>query len=201
VSRKAEKTKRAIRSFRYKHLDGFIFIHINKTGGSSIEKALKIPLEHQTAREKIEEIGLKKWNRKLTFAVVRNPWDKVVSHYYYRVKTNQTGLRDNPIDFKDWVKRTYGKKDAVYYDKPKMFMPQTDWITDNKNNIVVDEVIRFENIEDEFSRVLDKINKKVRLPHMKKSGRDDYWLYYDDDTAEIVRKWFYSDIETFGYNF
>jgi len=38
-------------------MDGFLFIHINKTGGSSIEQALKIPQEHATAAEKIAELG------------------------------------------------------------------------------------------------------------------------------------------------
>jgi len=75
------KASRIIQSIKYRHFDRFVFIHINKTGGSSIEKALNIPLEHKTALEKISEIGHINWTMKHSFTVIRNPWDKVVSHY------------------------------------------------------------------------------------------------------------------------
>ncbi|PHS71719.1 MAG: hypothetical protein COB22_06860 [Cycloclasticus sp.] len=186
---------------KHSYLDEFVFIHINKTGGSSIEKALNIPFEHKTALEKSAEIGQKNWNRKLTFTVVRNPWDKVVSHYHYRVKTNQTDLQDNPIEFKEWVKRAYGNQDAFYYDIPKMFMPQTNWISDKNGNFMIDEIIRFENLEREFNEVVKMIGKKVSLPHIKNSNRGNFREYYDEETIEIVQKWFESDIERFDYQF
>jgi hypothetical protein len=96
----------------------FIFIHINKTGGTSIAKATGIPHKnHLHVKEVIAEIGEQKFKKSLVFAVVRNPWDKVVSHYNYRIKTNQTTMGDTPISFKDWVKQTYGEpKNPLYYD-------------------------------------------------------------------------------------
>lgn len=195
------RIKSVMRSMKHRHLDRFVFVHINKTGGSSVEKALKIPFEHKTALEIIEEIGRKNWDRKLTFTVIRNPWDKVVSHYHYRVKTNQTNLRDNPIEFKEWVERTYGNQDVHYYDDPKMFMPQMNWITDKNGNILVDEIIHFENLDDEFNEVLEKLGKNTTLPHVKSSNRGNYREYFDEETIEIVRSWFERDIERFGYQF
>jgi hypothetical protein len=195
------RTKSVIKLVKYRHFDRFVFIHINKTGGSSIEKALNIPFEHKTAIEKIEEIGKNKWERKFTFTVVRNPWDKVVSHYHYRVKTNQTRLRDNPVEFKEWVKRAYGEQDPFFYDKPKMFMPQVNWITDKDGNVLVNEIIHFENLESEFNRLLKRLNRKTGLPHVKNSNRSDYPEYYDEVTIEIVRSWFKKDIEMFSYQF
>ena len=192
---------RGIHFLKYHNFDRFIFIHINKTGGSSIEKALNIPSDHKTALEKAEEIGHKAWNKKFTFTVIRNPWDKVVSQYYYRLKTNQTDLQKNSIGFREWVIRAYGDQDVHYYDIPKMFMPQIDWITDENGNILVDEIIRFENLESEFNDVLEKLGKNVILPHVKKSNRGNYREYYDAGTIEIVRNWFQRDIERFGYQF
>ena len=183
------------------HSKEFIFIHINKTGGSSIEQALNLPLDHRTALEKIAEVGRDSWDRLLTFTVVRNPWDKVASHYHYRVETNQTGLGDQHIDFNAWVKRTYGVKDQYYYDKPRMFMPQIDWIADEYGRILVDEIIRFENLKSEFDRVLQKLGISATLPHVKKSDRGNYWEYYDSEAIDIVHKWFERDIELFGYQF
>lgn len=201
MRKKVSKIKRKLHSMRHAWFDKFIFIHINKTGGSSIEKALNIPFEHRTALEKIREIGRSRWDRKWTFAFVRNPWDKVVSHYYHRVKTNQTGLGDQHIDFKEWVKRAYGNKDAAYYDKPKMFMPQTDWIADEDGQIIVDDILRFENLEADFRKVLEKLERSASLRHAKKSDRGNYGQYHDAEAAELVRSWFARDIERFGYQF
>ena len=195
------KAKRTILSMKYRHLDQFVFIHINKTGGSSVEKAFNIPFEHKTALEKIEEIGRDRWEKRLTFTIIRNPWDKVVSHYHYRVKTNQTDLQDKPIEFREWVRLTYGNQDDFYYDNPKMFMPQTDWIVDENGKILVDEIIHFENLNIEINELLEKLGRNTTLPHVKKSNRGNYREYYDQETLEIVGNWFERDIERFDYQF
>lgn len=181
--------------------DGVIMIHVNKTGGSSIGKAFGMPLEHKTALEKIAQLGQKKWDNCFSFAVVRNPWDKVVSHYHYRVQTNQTGLADAEINFKQWVKLCYEQQDPAYYDKPKMFQPQIDWISDQQGNILVNYICKFENLNADFSTLCKTIGKSVELPHIKTSKRGNYSEYYDEETREIVRKWFKKDIDLFDYEF
>lgn len=201
MNKTLRKVKGVIRSLKQRHLDNFVFIHINKTGGSSVEKALKLPFAHRTALEKIEEMGREAWDRKLTFTVVRNPWDKVVSHYHYRVKTNKTDLRDKPIEFREWVKLAYGDRDPLYCDPPRMFMPQLDWITDENGKVLVDEIIRLENIDSEFDALLKKLGRTATLPHVKKSNRGSYKDYYDEETIEIVRSCFEKDIERFGYDY
>ena len=201
MGRKLNQFKKRLRWTRHAWFDSYIFVHINKTAGSSIEKALNIPLEHKTAQEKIREIGRERWDKKWTFTFVRNPWDRVVSHYHHRVKTNQTGLGDKHIDFIEWVKRAYGSRDVTYYDKPKMFMPQTNWITDKEGKVVVDDIMRFENLENDFHKMLKKLGKSGTLPHVRKSDRGNFRQYYDPETIEIVRNWFERDIEMFGYQF
>ena len=194
-------TSRNVLSFRNRYLDKFIFIHINKTGGSSVEKALNLSLEHKTVLEKIEEVGKEQWSRRYTFTVVRNPWDKVVSHYHYRLLRNRTDLATNPISFKEWVHLTYGAQDSFYYDAPKLFMPQVDWLCDRDGKIVVDFICRFENLNSDFANVCARLNLNVSLPHVKASNRGHYTDYYDEETSEIVKAWFKKDIETFGYVF
>lgn len=201
INRVISGDKVTSRWLKHRYLDNFIFVHINKTGGSSVARALNIPFEHKTALEKIEEMGCRKWERCLTFTVIRNPWDKVVSHYHYRVKTNQTALQTAPIPFNEWVQHAYGQQDPLYYDQPKMFMPQTDWIADKNGRILVDEIIHFENLDDEFNKLMQKLGKHARLPHLNKSRHGDYREYYDEATAEIVRNWFKKDIINFRYEF
>jgi len=44
-----KKIRLYVHSIKHNIIDDFVFIHINKAGGSSIEKALAIPFEHKTA--------------------------------------------------------------------------------------------------------------------------------------------------------
>lgn len=184
-----------------KYLSKVIFVHINKTGGSSIERALGLPFQHRTARQIRADLGDKRWNQRFSFAFVRNPWDKVASHYRYRVRTNQTGLGDNTIPFTEWVKRAYGDHDATYYDHAMMFMPQLDWITDETGTVIVDFVGRFERLHEDFELVCRQIGRNAELPHVKSSGVYDYREMYDEDAREVVARCFSPDIHRFGYSF
>ena len=80
-------------------------------------------------------------------------------------------------------------------------MPQIEWITDQKGTIIVDEIVRFENLEREFNNVLKRLGEKATLQHLNKSNRGNYRDYYDEEAIEIVHKWFEQDIERFEYQF
>lgn len=184
------------------------FVHINKTGGSSIENALGIKFQHKTASEQISEIGLEAWKSRFTFSFVRNPWDRVVSHYHWRVKTNQTGLGLSPIPFNDWVKFSYGENNPKYYDKPKMFMPQIKWITEdnstNRAKIAVNFIGRFEKLHTDFGTICSMLSLKTQpdLPHLKPSNRtQDYTQYYNTRSRDIIGEWFAKDVLIFDYKF
>ena len=62
-----------------------IFVHINKTGGSSVEHAFGVypDDQHNTAKEYIKELSSRKWSTHFTFSFVRNPWDRIVSWYLW----------------------------------------------------------------------------------------------------------------------
>jgi chondroitin 4-sulfotransferase 11 len=181
----------------------FIFIHINKTAGTSIGKAIGLSLkDHLTAREVIARIGMDKWGTAYKFTLVRNPWDKVVSHYEYRRKKNKTEIASRNIPFSEWVRMTYGEnKDTFYYNNPRSFQPQVEWLKDNEGNISIDFIGKFESINKDFHQIKTIIGLDAELPHLNASERVDYLSYYDDETRDVVARWFREDIEVFGYNF
>lgn len=189
------------RQYQEKYLQDFIFIHINKTAGSSIEKALGMRFLHMTAREKLEELGPDRWKERFSFTIVRNPWDKVVSHYHYRLKTNKTGLGEHHISFQEWVHLAYRRQDPRFHNPPKMFLPQWEWICDEKGECLVDFVGRFESLGHDFAKICRRLNRQATLPHLKKSNRGHYRDYYDDNTRDIVAQWFREDIHRFNYAF
>jgi hypothetical protein len=185
--------------FQSRFLHDFVFIHINKTGGTSIEKALGAKFDHRTALEKRAAIGERAWARKFTFTVVRNPWDKVVSHYHYRVQTQQAGFAGTPPPFPEWVRRAYGERDPRFHDQPLMFLPQMDWIADGEDRVLVEFVGRFERLEQDFQHICQRLGRQASLPHLKPSRHGHYRDYYDDEARGIVAERFARDIRALGY--
>lgn len=181
----------------------FIFIHINKTGGTSVANAIGLPMKsHLQVKEVLSIIGNEKFKNAFVFSIVRNPWDKVVSQYKYKVKTNQMNMGDNHISFKEWVKCTYGNdKNPYYYNTPKMFATHSEWLKDNNGKIRVDKILRFKSLNEDYKEVADILGIQNELPHLNATKKEPYTKYYDSKTAEIVRNWFKEDIERFNFKF
>jgi hypothetical protein len=181
----------------------YVFIHINRTGSTKIARMLGMPTnQYLTVQEIIDNVGKEKWENAFKFVFIRNPFSKVVSQYNYRFRINQTNLKVKQIPFKEWVKKTYGKeKDLIYYDKPKMFMPQVNWLKNYMNELDVDYIGRFERIHTDFNIICSMLGVYKKLPYMKNGSRADYLKFYDEETLEIVYDWFQEDFDTFRYRF
>ena len=181
----------------------YIFIHINKTAGTSIGSAIGIPVkDHLTAKEVIQKIGKQDWNSAYKFTLVRNPWDKAVSLYEYRRKKNKTQIRSKDISFEKWITMTHSRnQDPSLYDNPKSFQPQIDWLKDDEGKMTVDFVGRFESLQGDFSRITKAIGISAELPHLNASSRNNYQDYYSNNTRKIIATWYQEDIDYFGYTF
>jgi hypothetical protein len=179
----------------------FVFIHINKTAGTSIGERLGIRRQsHFTVKEALAGIGLEKWKRAYTFSVVRNPWDKVLSQYRYRVAVNKDGLGEGRLSFTEWVERVYGDPiDLVYHNEPRVFMCQSDWLKTDEGKIDLDFIARFENLSADFRTIAGVLGVEPTLPVRNARPAADYHAWYDARAAERVARWFQEDIERFGY--
>ena len=182
----------------------FIFIHINKTAGSSVVDALGVPLEHRTAQEKIDQLGREIWDNRLTFAVIRNPYDRAVSHYLHRRRTVRGGLSpESEVTFTEWLTDVHIKRDPEIRNHERMFIPQYYWIHDKASGeCLVDSILRFEELSTGFAQICSQLGRHdAVLPHHKRSSRSRYQDYYDDAAREIVAKAYELDISTFGYTY
>ena len=90
---------------------------------------------------------------------------------------------------------------------------QLSWLTDKDGKLAVDFIGRFENINEDFRTILNKINDIHPITEQEPSGNwhlpwrnsasrgHDYKWYYNDETVERVREHYRTDIEEFGYEY
>ena len=185
------------------HEHKFVFIHIPKTGGSSIESIFMdglgethdYPGKHSILKKKSKD-GF------FTFAFVRNPYDKILSHYTFFAKKTKMGLADyyDGGSFPGFVHYYCAQQRQGW--KRNDFLPQFDYLTLTGKTCDVDYVGRFENMQNDFNEICDRIGiKRQELPHKNKTNHKHYTEYYDDETREIVSEKYAKDIEYFGYGF
>jgi hypothetical protein len=178
------------------------FVHINKTGGTSVAKAFGLqPKCHLTLREMRPKLSEERWSRAVKCAFVRNPWDRAVSHYEYRIQTNQTDMAKRRPTFDEWLRRVYVDRDPQYYDQRKMFQSQSDWLRDEQGDVALDFIGRFEDFGQEFDKLAAQLGVSAELPHLNRTKRDAYHRYYSPESVDIITRSFAEDIERFGYSF
>jgi len=188
------------------HKHKFIFVHIPKTGGRSIEKALanygiddivrrhgngKLKNPHFTINKYLDtyiDFDLKSY---FWFTTIRNPYERFVSEYFYSKRQKKT-----VSSFKEWV--IFDEIEQTSY--PLHSASQLSFTSSERRQI--DYTIRFENLQQDFNFVCDKIGiPRQQLPHENKTKHKHYTEYYDDETREIVAQKYAKDIEYFGYEF
>jgi len=181
----------------------FLFFHNTKVLTRSIARnALKnriICYKHKPIlhAEKMEECTLKVLNRLFKFSFVRNPWDRTVSAYFYLSQEHPELLPREYFSFKEFIKTDFKKRGTMINDH---FQHQYQK-TYNDGHQIVDFIGRFENVEEDWKYVASKIDAESVLPHIGASAHDDYRIYYDDESIEIVRNIYKKDIDLFGYEF
>lgn len=91
-----------------------------------------------------------------SFSVVRNPYDRFVSAFEYaRTVTNEIDINTN---FDEYIKKMQGYSSSFYSYVPIFFMPQYKFIT-IKNIILVDDLLRFENLDEDWEKLAKKLNE------------------------------------------
>lgn len=192
----------------------FLFVHIPKTAGNSIQSILRDYSEDEIValrgeQDGIERFGLRNPNYKVRkhstlaeyrmalgeeqfgplykFACVRNPWDRMVSYYF---RPTRDLMSWNRKEFKKMILNAFSVVDYLRLAEEE----------DPFRN--VDYVMRFETLADDFRHVCAALDiPAAPLPQYNRSSREHYAKYYDDELRELVRKRFAPEIERFGYTF
>ena len=197
----------------------YLFVHIQKTGGTSISEAL---MQHagatfvSPAHLPLHALEFSS-QRPFVFAVVRNPWNRLVSWYEmmkrkkihndfskYLLEPSSNG---SAVSFSEFIRRTaivkeqclpesiYSNVDAlklkqsIGYLKSLSFN-QLDYLTDKDGKNSYDGLIRFEDLASDFCRVLKPFHPNIRSAWLMRLNTNPTYKNYRDyfiNTAD--RRW------------
>lgn len=139
------------------------------------------------------KVGDDIWRRYFKFTIVRNPWDYMVSRYWWN-KTKEIDPESySHADFERFVNEI----EPAFLNERFYFMPSGE--------PAADYYLRYENLQHDYRAVCNKIGLTVSpLPRTKTKTRKlkkHYSLYYNDHTREIVGDLCNKEITHFNYEF
>ncbi|MEM1161851.1 MAG: hypothetical protein AAGJ28_13035 [Pseudomonadota bacterium] len=177
----------------------FAFVHINKCGGSSVEIALGLQKMHLTAAEQRATVGAEQWDNAYTFALVRNPFARVASIYYYRVKTDQGGLADRHLSINAWVEQVWGSPTDTSGDESILLRPAWDWVSQDGRALVT-ETPKLEDVEAEWPRICARLGVDRELSLTNQNFYPPYRYVLGREARAAIEGAFAEDLNRFGYD-
>lgn len=196
-----------------------IFIHIPKTGGTSLNDSISpfvtidairfrdgksIPKGHMTLLQTKQSLKEHNINDEYTyFTLIRNPWERLVSHYFYILQNNDIHwLPIKKMSFYEFIDFSINLTETYSGIPRTIFDSQTNYIGDG-NEILIDYVIKLENFNLDIKFMLDdlSINSDIVIPHKNKSKHKNYIEYYNNEYINKVYEWEKLLINKYNYVF
>ena len=184
----------------YKHK--FIFVHVPKTAGRIIENyllnfdSIREWQPHHPITDYIKRV--KNFNSMFKFSFVRNPYEKLLSEYFYFRKKDGCNCKRNFDTHYNTFKK-FVISDAV---ENCSWKNHSTLQIEMANPKYMNFIGRFENLQEDFNTVCDKIGiPRKKIQHRNKTEHKHYTEYYDEETKQFVAEKYAKDIEYFGYKF
>jgi hypothetical protein len=183
-----------------------IFIHVPKTAGSSIANVLFGSESGHVRYSDYQRANPKKFESYFKFCFVRNPWDRLVSSFFF---LRAGGMNDldrawaaenlaGCADFEDFVSNWLDPARAMSFPH---FRPQSWYVADGEDRVRMDFVGRFETLARDFATVAARLGREGRLPVFNKSSHAHYSTYYTPATRARVGRIYSLDASQLGYTF
>lgn len=212
-------------SYRYK----FLFVHIAKTGGTSVRTALRpyrwggvytfpawvgsmidqathhwVPAKfgrHAKAIAAYEMLPAALWSELFKFTVVRNPFDLQVSAFLH-LQREHPRLVYGYRSFNEFIAYKFDPDRAPVPLIDNTMQPMSEYVVDLRGNIIVDYIARTETLATDFATICTRIglHPAPALPHKRAAnGRKPYHAYYNDASRDAVARHYARDLDLFGY--
>lgn len=191
----------------------FIFIHIPKTGGTGIESKLNlgheengfiikdnIAYQHSNYQYYKNLLGEENFNKFLKFSVVRNPYTRIISDYFF-IPVNNVAFKGGKsfneflLLVKDIVEQDKFL-DNLYFDH---FKPQHSFICNSDNKLMIDKLFYFEK----FNEIENFLFKNFRITDKQIILKGNYkkdQIILTNEQKKIIYNLYKKDFDIFGYN-
>ena len=190
-----------------------IFIHVPKAAGNAVIKTMYgVEATGHDSLKRYCKADSDKYHRFYKFAVVRNPWDRFVSAFFY---LKQGGMGTYDLEFSNKylseVSDIISFMDKIISDPVYRarvinwihFRPQIYFLSLDGKVLDVNEVIKVENIDEGVKKVAADLNVEVSsVSKVNSSQRNDYRDYFKESRHyELIKDIYKEDIEVLGYEF
>jgi len=177
-----------------KNIPSYILLRLQrKLYGRNISDALKkIGLHtHITPTRTLNYLPQKTWDSYFKFCFVRNPWDLVISKYFWVIRNDP-----NPISLDAYINSS--KIKSVAKRSREMYTINDD--------IALNRICIYENIQAEVNQIFEELSLpgEPKLPNAKRQFRSDHRHYRDvlnDNQADKIAKIFEKEIELAGHSY
>ena len=196
------------------HKHKFIFFKPWKVGGNSVEHNLIeqcgdgdiIDTTHRNPKDTLDIVGEKIYKQYFKFTISRNPWDRMVSYFWWqdgglvgknhRKNTDELlKMKFNGYQFKEQFAQWIGN--YTHFNQPFYF--------NDEGVPSMDHYMKFENLNDDYKKICKKLNltykslKQIgKFPFKKKNEK--YWKYYNYHSGAIVAQRHKRTIKMFNYS-
>mgnify|MGYP001488576646 FL=1 len=175
-----------------------LFIHIPKNGGTSVQKEMTtLSFGHDRWRDVPRDIRY----IHQSFAVIRNPWARMVSRYVMGIPTSNTNDHGTTWNtFEEFLETRYVWTDKQWNDPIRSWNTQYDYVCD-ENDVVRCDILRLEFIDDELSPYLNLNTPYIVRENVGEYTRNYQDYYNNEQTIQIVADWYEQDIDYWGFDF
>jgi Sulfotransferase family len=151
---------------------------------------------HMPARLIRRKLGEETWQRYFKFCVIRNPYEKAISAFYYRRRMRRrdsTSIEADRLQFERWLELKGPPIDRNKYVIREQFC--------------LDDVVRYESLRGDLERICNRLGvpwEPEQLPNFKAGIRPPGITaqdLYTERSREIVCQAYAFELEYFGYSF
>jgi hypothetical protein len=146
-------------------------------------------INHLNAKKVKKHLGDEKFNLYLKFCNVRNPYDLLVSNFFYYHSYKDMKF-DEFINNRTFIENIKKRDSKIY-------------MIDGK--IIVDDYIKYENISSDINRISEKLNLPISKRELgfyiksKRRNEENFMSFYTKETKKIVENVFDYYFEFFKY--
>jgi hypothetical protein len=181
------------------------YFHVSRAYTREVAATMRVRAEHHGFQHaRLRDIHPRVRARLQPVAVIRNPWSRTLSRFRFGQTAVEQGKASTGYLAKSFEafleeRNQYGGLPYYWHRAVRGWYPQRDYVTDESDKIAV-HLFRFEHLNDEATRYFG-LSEPLRKRNVSTVMPQDWRIFYNERTIQIVADWYQRDIDTFGFDF